>query len=81
MGTKIFNLSLPHELVEIIDHQATLYFSSRSEYIKIAILNRLKSEGIQNANSKPHETTDEMLQAELDEFLAEQGLGPAPTAL
>jgi metal-responsive CopG/Arc/MetJ family transcriptional regulator len=44
MSTKTFNLSLPQELVEKLDSQAKKDFSSRSDYIRKAVVNQLRSE-------------------------------------
>jgi len=44
MPTKTFNLSFPEELLKILDSQAKSEFSSRSEYIKKAVINQLKAE-------------------------------------
>ena len=46
MDSKIFNLSLPQELISLINNQAKLNYMSRNEYIKQAIVTRLKLEGI-----------------------------------
>ncbi len=44
MSTKTFNLSLPKELVERLDEQAKKDYSSRSDYIRKAILNQMRAE-------------------------------------
>lgn len=44
MSTKTFNLSLPEELVDKLDSQAKKDFSSRSDYIRKAVVNQLRSE-------------------------------------
>lgn len=44
MSTKTFNLSLPQELVKKLDEQAKKDFSSRSDYVRKAIVNQLRSE-------------------------------------
>lgn len=44
MSTQTFNLSLPKELVEKLDSQARREFSSRSDYVRRAIINQLQSE-------------------------------------
>ena len=44
MSTQTFNLSLPKELVEKLDSQARRGFSSRSDYVRRAIINQLQSE-------------------------------------
>ncbi len=44
MASKTFNLSLPEELVESLDKQAKKDYSSRSDYIRKAIVNQLKAE-------------------------------------
>ena len=44
MSTQTFNLSLPKELVNKLDSQAKREFSSRSDYVRRAIINQLQSE-------------------------------------
>ena len=44
MASQTFNISLPKELVEQIDEQARRDFSSRSEYIRRAVVKQLRSE-------------------------------------
>jgi metal-responsive CopG/Arc/MetJ family transcriptional regulator len=44
MAVQTFNLSLPKELVKKLDAQAKKEFSSRSDYVRKAILNQLKAE-------------------------------------
>jgi metal-responsive CopG/Arc/MetJ family transcriptional regulator len=44
MKSQTFNLSLPKELVKNLDQQAQKEFSSRSDYVRRAIVNQLKSE-------------------------------------
>ena len=44
MATKIFNLSLPAELVKLLDRHTKNEFSTRSEFIKKAVINQLKTE-------------------------------------
>lgn len=51
MKPKTFNLSLPEELVVLIDTQARLGYETRSAYIKSAILDRLKKSGVMDAES------------------------------
>ncbi|MES2971707.1 MAG: ribbon-helix-helix domain-containing protein [Patescibacteria group bacterium] len=46
MATQTFNLSLPKELVKKLDAQAKRDFSSRSDYVRKAILNQLKREQV-----------------------------------
>jgi Arc/MetJ-type ribon-helix-helix transcriptional regulator len=68
MSVKIFNLSLPKELVFLIDRQAKLRYSTRSEYIKHAIITRLKSEdAFEVAVSPP--TLEELKSRQLKDFL------------
>jgi len=45
MSVKVFNISVPEELLAIIDQQVRLSFTNRNEYVKAAILTRLKTEG------------------------------------
>jgi len=42
MSAKTFNLSLPEELVKKLDAQAKKDFSSRSEYVRRAVINELR---------------------------------------
>lgn len=44
MSSQTFNLSLPKELVDKLDEQAKRDFSSRSDYVRKAIVNQLRSE-------------------------------------
>lgn len=44
MSTQTFNLSLPKQLVAKLDAQAKKDYSSRSDYVRKAIINQLKSE-------------------------------------
>jgi len=44
MSSKTFNLSLPEELVCKLDEQAKKDYSSRSDYVRKAIINQMKSE-------------------------------------
>lgn len=46
MTSKIFNLSMPVEFVTLIDIQAHLHFLTRSDYIKMTLLQRLKDDGV-----------------------------------
>lgn len=57
MSTKTFNLSLPEELVSKLDKQAKKDYSSRSDYVRKAIVNQLKIEQslevfLDNTNAK-----------------------------
>jgi len=44
MSSQTFNLSLPRELVKKLDAQAKKDYSSRSDYVRKAIVNQLKTE-------------------------------------
>ena len=44
MSSRTFNLSLPEELVCKLDEQAKKDFSSRSDYVRKAIVNQIRSE-------------------------------------
>jgi metal-responsive CopG/Arc/MetJ family transcriptional regulator len=44
MSTKTFNLSLPQALVEALDRRAKSDYSSRSDYIRRAIVNQMRTE-------------------------------------
>lgn len=68
MATKIINLSLPPELVELIDAQAKLMYASRSEYIKRAIIAQLKEEDALDKATAP-QTPHEVRQQQLKKFL------------
>jgi len=46
MNTKIVNISLPKELVQIVDAEAALRYESRSEYIMRALVMRLDTTNI-----------------------------------
>lgn len=44
MSTKTFNLSFPAELVEVLDKRAKKEYSNRSDYIRRAVINQMRSE-------------------------------------
>lgn len=44
MSTKTFNLSLPEALVEALDKRAKSEYSSRSDYVRRAIVNQMRTE-------------------------------------
>lgn len=44
MSTKTFNLSLPIALVEALDKRAKGDYSSRSDYIRKAVVNQIRTE-------------------------------------
>lgn len=44
MSTQTFNLSLPKSLVQQMDAQAKRDYASRSEFVRKAIINQLRSE-------------------------------------
>jgi len=44
MSTKTFNLSLPVDLVNELDKRAKKDYSNRSEYIRRAVVNQMRSE-------------------------------------
>ncbi|MHB1865282.1 MAG: ribbon-helix-helix domain-containing protein [Candidatus Saccharimonadales bacterium] len=44
MSTQIINLSLPKDLVNKIDKAASSQYASRSEYIRQAVVGRLRNE-------------------------------------
>ena len=44
MSTKTFNLSLPITLVEELDKRAKRDYSSRSDYIRKAVVNQMRTE-------------------------------------
>lgn len=44
MASQTFNISLPQELVRQLDAHAQREFSSRSEYVRRAIVNQLRAE-------------------------------------
>lgn len=74
---KIFNVSLPQELLEIIDRQAKLNYTNRSEYVKGALLTRLKAEGALDEYGKltPPQTLEQAQKAQLEQFLKEYNEG------
>lgn len=55
MDSKIINMSLPTELVERLDKQARLEFSTRSEYIKRAIIAQLKTQHAFDPETPPED--------------------------
>lgn len=44
MGSKTFNLSLPKQQVAQMDEQAKRDFSSRSDFVRKAVVNQLRAE-------------------------------------
>jgi len=44
MSSQTFNLSLPKALVQQVDEQASRDFSSRSDFVRKAIVNQLRAE-------------------------------------
>jgi metal-responsive CopG/Arc/MetJ family transcriptional regulator len=44
MSTQTFNLSLPRQLVAQMDEQAKRDFSSRSDFVRKAVVNQLRAE-------------------------------------
>lgn len=70
MSKKVFNISLPEELLSIIDHQAKLYFTNRSEYVKAAIITRLKAEKAFDEPGAPPPTYEELRKKNLREAIS-----------
>lgn len=75
MTAKIFNISLPEELLKIIDWQAKLNYATRSEYVKSAILARLKSEGAIDKNGWRQQSLEDQKKEQLKQFLEEYRMG------
>ena len=48
MPTQTINISLPKELVEEIDSAAKAEYASRSDYIRQALVSKLKSDKVQS---------------------------------
>ncbi len=74
MGTKIFNLSFPEKLLEIIDNEAKLEYATRSEFIRRAVMAYLKANGISLTKLRtctPEEHRREQLRQFLEEYEAE----------
>lgn len=44
MNTQTLNISLPKQLVALVDEQARQDFSSRSDFIRKALVNQLRAE-------------------------------------
>lgn len=60
MSTQTLNISLPQELVAEIDTRATRDYASRSEYIRRAIVNQIRTERnvqvvLDRANARGHQ--------------------------
>lgn len=71
MSVKVFNISVPEELLAIIDQQVRLSFTNRNEYVKAAILTRLKTEGALGGVQTGHiPTLEELKKRRLREFLS-----------
>ena len=72
MGTKIITLSLPLGLMEKLDIQVKREYTSRSEYIKRAVVFQLKSDGafgdppMKRSDAELH---DEMAQKRLKKYV------------
>ncbi len=47
MSTQTINISLPKELVQKIDDAAKAEFASRSDYIRQALVNKLRADKVQ----------------------------------
>lgn len=61
MNTRTLNLSLPAQLVQEVDAQAKKDYSSRSDFIRKAVINQLRSEQetaaiFDRANKRGHES-------------------------
>lgn len=69
MSVKIISLSLPSGLIKVVDEQAKLQYSTRSEYIKRALITRLKVEGVPSAVLQPPSNYEETRKAKLASFL------------
>lgn len=62
---------MPKELVDLIDNQAKLFYATRSEYIKQAIMARLKADGALNGEQKAKPLTlNELRREQLKKFLS-----------
>ena len=70
MSTKTFNLSLPSELVDLIDAQAKREYATRSEYIKRAIMAQLKADDAIDGLKDPR-LVEDAKRAQLKKFLKE----------
>lgn len=58
MSTKIVNLSLPEELLKRVDAAAKREYSSRSDYVRLALLSKLQSKP---GNDKSNISNKELL--------------------
>lgn len=78
MSTKIFNVSLPVEMLRLIDSQAKLRYETRSAYVKGALLDRLKAEGALIVPSvsliQAPKSNTQKLKNYMEEWKAEQGV-------
>lgn len=72
MKSKTFNLSLPEDLVEIIDRQSKLCFMSRSAYIKQAVVKYLNKNGALDTLGilEPEKTYEALRRKKLGDYLA-----------
>ena len=68
MTSKIINLSLPPELVKIIDEQAKREYCTRSDYIKRAVIDKLKQNNALDPESQRKKTHQEIQREEFLEF-------------
>ncbi len=69
MSTQTINISLPKELVKKIDRAASAEFASRSDYIRQALVGKLKTDKAQQDDWNLLEA----LSAEIAESAAKQG--------
>lgn len=66
---------MPSELFKVMEEQAKLNYTTRSEYIKGAVIARLKSEGAFSETLKrTFQTAEEANKAKLKEFLKDYEL-------
>jgi metal-responsive CopG/Arc/MetJ family transcriptional regulator len=69
MSTQTINISLPEELVKKIDRAASAEFASRSDYIRQALIGKLRADKAQQDNWDLLEA----LSAEIAESATKQG--------
>ncbi len=69
MVSKMIAVSLPEKLIKHLNAEALVQFETRSEYVKRAIIQRMKADGADISSDKIR-TRDEVERKRLQEYLA-----------
>ncbi len=73
MTSKLIAISLPEGFITLLDAEATIRYESRSEYIKQAVIARMKADGV-DITAEPR-TREEVERKRLADFLASYNFG------